>query len=152
MLKLLLLNHYIKEKADLTKIVIDQLWKSKTRVTSSNLRVTSSNLRVARLKARIGRLKARVERLKAQVRRLKARAESMTSWDSKYASWKRKFRVQNIEFHELQKLYFYCLASVELKPHTNVLKNLFHNMAFKNLYVNPKLPTYFSIGHKVRTY
>ena len=50
-----------------------------------------------------------------------------------------------------KRLYFHCLASGELKPHTKVLKNLFHNMALKNLYVTPKLPTYCSIGHNVRT-
>ena len=61
-----------------------------------------------------------------------------------------EFKILN--FTSYKKLYFHYLASVELKPHTKVLKNLFHNMAFKNLYVNPKLPTYFSIGHKARTY
>ena len=57
-----------------------------------------------------------------------------------------------MEFHELQKGFFHCLANVELKPHTKVLKNLFYNMALKNLYVTTILPSYFSIGHKIRTY
>ena len=42
--------------------------------------------------------------------------------------------------------YFYCLANVELKPHTKVLKNLFRNMALKNLCVTTILPSYFSLG------
>ena len=46
------------------------LWKSETRVTSSNPRLR-------RLKARVARLKARVVRLKARVRRLKARFETI---------------------------------------------------------------------------
>ena len=32
-------------------------------------------------------------------------------------------------------MYLHCLANVELKHHMKVLKNLFHNMALKNLYV-----------------
>ena len=47
-----------------------QLWKSKTRVTSSNLRVK-------RLKAQVARLKAWAEWLKGRVRRLKARVEEI---------------------------------------------------------------------------
>ena len=47
---------------------------------------------------------------------------------------------------------FRCLARIELKPHTKVLKNHFYNTAFKNLCVINILPTYFSIGHKVRVY
>ena len=35
------------------------------------------------------------------------------------------------------KFYFHCLANVELKLHTKVLRNLFHNMALKNLCVTP---------------
>ena len=50
-----------------------------------------------------------------------------------------------------KKLYFHCLASAELKPHTKVLENLFHNMVLKNLYVTPILPTFFSIGQKICT-
>ena len=57
-----------------------------------------------------------------------------------------------MNFTSYKKLYFLCLASVELKPHTKVLKNIFHNMVLKNLYMTPKLPTYFSIDHKIRTY
>ena len=48
----------------------DILWKSKTRVTSSNPRVTSSNPRVT--SSRVGVLKARAGVLKARVGRLKA--------------------------------------------------------------------------------
>ena len=40
-----------------------------------------------------------------------------------------------------KKFYFHCLVSVELKPHTKVSKNLFHNMALKNLYVTTMLPS-----------
>ena len=54
-----------------------------------------------------------------------------------------------MNFTNCKKLYFHCLASVALKPNIKVLKNHFHNMALKNLYVTPKLPTYFSIGHKI---
>ena len=50
-----------------------------------------------------------------------------------------------------KKFYFHCSVSVELKPHMKVLKNLSHNMALKNLYVATILPSYFSIGHKIRT-
>ena len=57
-----------------------------------------------------------------------------------------------LNFTSYKKLSFHCLASVELKPHTKVLKSLFHNMTLKSLYVTPKLPTYFSIGHKICTY
>ena len=41
-----------------------------------------------------------------------------------------------------KKFYFLCLANVELKLHTKLLKNLFHNMASKNLYVASILPSY----------
>ena len=109
---------------------------SNLRVTSSNPLVTSSNpqvrrlkARVRRLKARVGRFKARVGRFKAQVRRLKARVEAI------------KPRV--IEFQELQKFYFHCLANAELKPYTKVLKNLFLNMTLKE-HLTAILPSYFS--------
>ena len=60
-----------------------------------------------------------------------------------------RVKKENSEFEKLnltsyKKLYFHCLASVELKPHTKVLKNLVHNIAFKNLSVTPKLPTYLN--------
>ena len=61
-----------------------------------------------------------------------------------------QFKILN--FTSYKKLYFHCLTSVELNPHTKGLKIFFHNMALTNLYVTPKLPTYFSIGHKIRTY
>ena len=54
-----------------------------------------------------------------------------------------------MNFTSYKKFYFCCLASVELKSHTKVLKNLFHNMVLKNLHVTTILPSYFSIG---RTY
>ena len=37
-------------------------------------------------------------------------------------------------FMSYKKIYFPCLANVVLKPHTKVLKILFHNMALKNIY------------------
>ena len=49
------------------------LWKSKTRVTSSNPRVTSSNLRVTSSNPRVTSSNPRVRRLKARVEKLKAR-------------------------------------------------------------------------------
>ena len=52
----------------------------------------------------------------------------------------RKFRVQNIAFHELQK--------VSVK---GFVKS-FPQHGFENLYVTTILPTFFSIGHKIRTY
>ena len=121
------------------------MWKSKTRVTSSNprdrssnsrvtssnLRVTSSNprdrtlkARVATLKARVGRLKGRVGRLKTRVRRLKARVEENIRVERENS----ELKILNFTSYEK----FHCLANVSL-PHTKVLKNLFHNMALKNL-------------------
>ena len=58
-----------------------------------------------------------------------------------------EFKILN--FTSYKKFYFHWLVSVELKPHTKVLKNLFHNRALKNLYVTIVLPSYFSIGHKM---
>ena len=57
--------------------------------------------------------------------------------------------IQNSEFKifnctSYEKFYFHCLANTELKPHTKVLQNLFHNMAFKNLYVTTTLPSCWS--------
>ena len=115
-------------------------WNSKTWVTSSNPRVTSSNpqvtnsnpqvtisnSRVRRLKARVRRLNARVARLKAQVRRLKARAGRLKARVKKENS---EFKLLN--FTSYKKFYFHGLANAELKPDTNVLKKLFHNVAFK---------------------
>ena len=49
-----------------------------------------------------------------------------------------------LNFMSNKKFYFHCLTSVELKPHKNILKNLFHDMALKNLYVTIILPSYFS--------
>ena len=58
--------------------------------------------------------------------------------------------MQNIiNFVSYKKFYFHFLASVELNPHTKVLKNLLHNMSLKNLDVTTILPSYFSIGHKI---
>ena len=87
------------------------------------LRVTSSNPRVGSLKARVtqvGRLKAQVEGLKARVRRLKAQIESIKHSE---------FKIPN--FTSYKKSYFHCLANAQLKPHTKVLKNLFHNMTLR---------------------
>ena len=50
-----------------------KVWKSKTRVTSSNLWVTSSNPRVTSSNPRVRKLKARVTRLKARVEAIKPR-------------------------------------------------------------------------------
>ena len=52
--------------------------------------------------------------------------------------------LKTLNFTSYKKLYFHCLVSVELKPHKKVLKKLFRNITLKNLYVTPKLPTYFS--------
>ena len=43
-----------------------------------------------------------------------------------------EFKILN--FTSYKRFYFYCLANAELKSHTKVLENLFHNMALKNLY------------------
>ena len=43
----------------------------------------------------------------------------------------------------------HCSARIERKSHTKVLKNRFHNMALKIIYVTTILPTYFSIGHEI---
>ena len=40
-----------------------------------------------------------------------------------------EFKILN--FKSYKKFYFHCLANAELTPHTNVLKNLFHNMTLK---------------------
>ena len=37
-----------------------------------------------------------------------------------------------LNFKSYKKFYFHCLANAELKPHTKVLKNLFHDMTLKN--------------------
>ena len=51
---------------------------------------------------------------------------------------------QILNFTSYKKFCFQCLVSAELKPHTKVLKNLFHNMALKNLYVTTTFPSYFN--------
>ena len=48
-----------------------------------------------------------------------------------------------LNFRSYKKFYFHCLKNVELKPRTKGLKNLFHNMALKNLNVTTTLPSYF---------
>ena len=53
-----------------------------------------------------------------------------------------KFKILN--FTNYEKFYFHCLANAKLKPHTKVLKNLFHNMVLKNLCVTTISPSYFS--------
>ena len=50
------------------RLTFGNLWKSKTRVASSNPRVRRLKARVAGLKARVGRLKARVTRLKDELK------------------------------------------------------------------------------------
>ena len=52
-----------------------QLWKSKTRVTSSNPRVKRLKEQFARLKAWVEWLKGRVSRLKARVEAIKPRVK-----------------------------------------------------------------------------
>ena len=74
-----------------------------------------------------------------------------TNYEFKFTSYEFKFTSYKFKFTSYE-FKFTSLASVSLKPHTKILKNLFHNMALKNIYVTPKLPTYFSIGHKIRTY
>ena len=37
-----------------------------------------------------------------------------------------------LNFTSYKKSYFHCLGNAELKPHTNILKNIFPNMAVKN--------------------
>ena len=73
-----------------------------------------------------------------------------TSLSNKTTSWIVNIQVkrENSEFKILnfmnyKKFYFHCLANAELEPHTKVLKNLFHNMALKNLRVTTILPSYF---------
>ena len=65
-----------------------------------------------------------------------------------------RFKRENSELKILnftcyKKLYFRCSVSIELKPHTKLLINLFHNIILKNLHVTPILPTCLSIGHKM---
>ena len=55
-----------------------------------------------------------------------------------------KHELKILNFRIYKKFYFQCLANAELKPHTKVLKNLFHKMALKNLYVTTILSSYFS--------
>ena len=76
---------------------------------------------------------------------LEARVEAINhELDSKHASQKKEIRVQNIEFHKLQKFLFSLVSNVKLKPRTKVLKCLFHKMALKNLYVTTILLSCFS--------
>ena len=107
---------------------------SNPRVTSSNSWVTSSNSRATSSNSQVGSLKAPVGRLKARVRRLKVRVEAIKHSE---------FKILN--FTSYKKFYFHCLANARLKPHTEVLKNLFHNMALKKhiwpLYCNHILAT-----------
>ena len=49
-----------------------------------------------------------------------------------------------LNFTSYKKVYFHYAANVQLKPLTKVLKNLFHNIALKNLYLTTTLPSYFS--------
>ena len=53
-----------------------------------------------------------------------------------------EFKILN--FTNYEKFYFHCLANMKPKPHTKVLKNLFHNMVLRNLCVATILPSYFS--------
>ena len=39
-------------------------------------------------------------------------------------------------FTSYKKFSFHCLANVQLKPHTKVLKNLFHNISLK-IFMSP---------------
>ena len=64
--------------------------------------------------------------------------------------WKKKHKLRVKSSNP--RVNFRYLARIELTPHTKVLKNHFYNTAFKNLCVINILPTYFSIGHKVRIY
>ena len=57
---------------------------------------------------------------------------SLTSKRRRVKRENSEFKILNFTSHK--KFYFHCLAKLELKPHTKVLKNLFSNMALKNLY------------------
>ena len=49
-----------------------------------------------------------------------------------------------MKFTSYKKFYFHWLVNVEPKPYMKVLKNIFHNMTLKNLYVITILQSYFS--------
>ena len=74
-----------------------------------------------------------------------------TSTSNKTTSQMVKIRVKNENSKYLisraTKFYFHCLAKAELKPHMKVLKNLFLNMALKNLYVTTMLPSCEQFGN-----
>ena len=72
----------------------------------------SWNPRVKTLKTQVGRLKAQVVRLKAGVRRIKVSVEAIKLRVEivNIRVSKRKILVQNIEFHELQKVLFLLLS------------------------------------------
>ena len=77
------------------------------------------------------RLKARVGRLKARVRRLKTRVETIKPWVRTYELKEKNSYFKTLNFTSYKNFYFHWLVNSELKPHTKVLKNLFHKMAFK---------------------
>ena len=132
------------------------LVKHELRVASSNLRVMSSNPEVTSSTPRVTSLNLQVtsyefkytsyeykftsSNSKSASWEIKSTSQEIksTSWSNKTTSQIVNIRVkrENSEFKILnftsyKKFYFHCLANVELKPHTKVLKNLFHNMALK---------------------
>ena len=119
------------------------MWKSKTRVTSPNPRVASSNSQVTSSNSRVLSSNQWVTRSNSWVRTLKAPVARSYEY-IRVERENSEFKILN--FTSYKKLHFHCSASIELNPHKKVLDNPFHNMAQKNLYVTPKLPTYFIIG------
>ena len=122
------------------------LWKSKTRVTSYEFKSMSCEFKSTsyEFKSMSYEFKFTSQGTKSTSCKIKT-----TSWEIKCTSQEIKstslsnktssqivnirgkrenseFKILN--FKSYKKSYFNCLANAELKPHTKVLKNLFHNM------------------------
>ena len=147
-----------REKSNLHQCML--LWK---------LRITSNQFKSAsyEFKSTSCKLKSTSQNSKSTNGKIKS-----TSWETKNTSWeiistcqevkttsqinkttsqivnmrvKREnssFKILN--FTSYKKIYFYCLENVKLKHYWFFLKNLFYNMALKNVYVTTILPSYFS--------
>ena len=104
-------------------------WKSKRRVTSYELRGQIHELRaqIYQLRVQIHELRVQIHELRVQICQLQVQIHEL--------------RVQIHEFSE-------CFTQAS---HEDFEKS-FPQSGFEKYLWSPKLPTYFSIGHKIRTY
>ena len=95
-------------------------WKNKTRVTSCEFQFTSYEFESTSYGFKSTSSRVQVGAIKPRVRQtVNIRVKRENS----------NFKILN--FTRYKNVYFHCAANSELKPHTKVLKNHFHNMALK---------------------